>query len=116
MKPKEVLLPDDAVVQRRRFLQTSLLTGVSAAVLPALAGARVVSPPSPAAPGVSPSELDELTIADLQQGMTSGKFTARSLVEKYLARIESLDKQDPTVNSVIQVNPDALSIADALDL
>ena len=115
MKTKKALLPDGADTQRRRFLQTSLLTGVSAAVLPALAGARVVTPLSPSAADVSPSELDELTIADLQQGMSSGKFTARSLAEKYLARIDTVDKQGPAVNSVIQVNPDALSIADALD-
>ena len=115
MNPKKILLAEGADTQRRRFLQTSLLTGVGAAVLPALAGARVMGPPSLPAPEVPPSELDEMTIADLRQGMTSGKFTARSLAEKYLARIESLDRQGPAVNSVIQVNPDALSIADALD-
>ncbi|HVO82025.1 MAG TPA: amidase [Terriglobales bacterium] len=101
--------------QRRRFLRNSLLTGAGAAVLPALAGARTFTPPSLPVADISPFELDEVTIADLQQGMTSGRFTARSLAEKYLARIEELDKQGPGVNSVIEVNPDALSIADALD-
>ena len=47
--------------------------------------------------------------------MASGKFTARTLTEKYLARIDALDKHGPTVNSVIELNPDALTIADALD-
>ena len=114
MSPKTDPLPD-CEAPRRRFLQTSLLTGVGAAVLPALAGARVLAPSSPSAPDVSPFELDEITIADLQTGMNSGKFTARSLAETYLARIESLDKQGPAVNSVIEVNRDALSIADSLD-
>jgi amidase len=101
--------------QRRRFLQTSALAGISAAVLPALAGAReVVAPPAPEAE-VRPFELDEITIADLQAGMASGKFSARSITEKYLARIEEIDKQGPALNSVIEVNPDALAIADALD-
>jgi amidase len=116
LAPKKDQFPAYEAPPRRRFLQTSVLTGISAAVLPALASGRVVTPASPSVVDVPPSELDELTIADLQQGMTSGKLTARSLAEKYLARIEALDKQGPAVNSVIQVNPDALSIADALDL
>jgi amidase len=109
----------DAVVdcgspQRRRFLQTSALAGVSAAVLPALAGAREVVSPAQE-PEVKAFELDEITIADLQAGMASGKFSARSITEKYLARIEEIDKHGPTINSVIEVNPEALAIADALD-
>jgi amidase len=101
--------------QRRRFLQTTLLGGVSAAVLPALAGARELTAAAAPSPEVAAFELDENTIADLQSGMTSGKFTARSIAEKYLARIEQIDRQGPAVNSVIEVNPDALAIADALD-
>jgi amidase len=100
--------------QRRSFLQTSALAGVSAAVLPALAGARAVASPPPEAE-IRPFELDEITIADLQAGMASGKFSARSVTEKYLARIEEIDKQGPALNSVIEVNPDALAIADVLD-
>ncbi len=109
----------DAVVdcrspQRRRFLQTSALAGVSAAVLPALAGAREVASPAPQ-PEIRTFELDEITIGDLQAGMASGKFTARSITEKYLARIDEIDKQGPGINSVLEVNPDALAIADGLD-
>ena len=47
--------------------------------------------------------------------MTSGKFTAQSLTQKYVARIEGIDHRGPAVNSVIEVNPDALAIAQALD-
>jgi amidase len=100
---------------RRRFLQASLVGGMSSVVLPALAGAREQAPTGPPSPSVSPFELDELTIADLQAGMNSGKFTARSITEKYLARIKAIDKQGPAVNSVIEVNPDAPAIAEALD-
>jgi amidase len=60
-------------------------------------------------------ELDETTIADLQAGMASGKYTARSIAEKYLGRIEEIDKRGPALASVIEVNPDALAIADGLD-
>src|SRR4029077_15459549 len=48
-------------------------------------------------------------------GMKSGKFTARSIAEKYLERIGEIDKRGPAINAIIEINPDALSIADALD-
>jgi len=60
-------------------------------------------------------ELDELTISDLQEGMKSGKFTARSLVKKYLDRIDDVDKGGPSINAVIEINPEAASIAESLD-
>ncbi len=60
-------------------------------------------------------ELDEKTIAELQEGMKSGSLTARSIAEKYLSRITAIDKQGPRLNSIIELNPDALTIADALD-
>jgi amidase len=106
---------DCTSLHRRRFLQTSALAGVSAAVLPALAAAREDTTCPAATAEIRPFELDEITIADLQAGMASGKFSAHSITEKYLARIEEIDKQGPALNSVIDVNPDALAIADALD-
>ena len=54
--------------------------------------------------------LDEATIAELQTGMTSGKHSAQSLVQKYIERMEDVDKHGPAVNSVIELNPDVLSI------
>jgi len=102
----------DAVdASRRSFLKTGVVGGVSAALLPALAGAAEVA----AAAAVPAFELDEISISDLQEGMKSGKYTARSIAEKYLARIESLDKQGPAINTVIEINPDALALADAMD-
>ncbi len=99
---------------RRRFLQAALTTGGTAALYPALGAARAIAAPAnPPTSEIQPFELDEITISELQVGMKSGKFTARSLVEKYSARIEDIDKR--TVNAVIEMNPDALSIADALD-
>jgi amidase len=62
-----------------------------------------------------PFELEEATITDLQQRMQSGRETARSLVEKYLARIEEVDRHGPALRSIIETNPDALAIADQLD-
>jgi amidase len=59
--------------------------------------------------------MDELTIHDLQARMESGEFTARSITEMYLQRIEEIDRSGPSLNSVIELNPDAISIADSLD-
>jgi amidase len=64
---------------------------------------------------VSAFELDEITFGELQEGMKSGKWTARSITEKYLARIAEIDASGPTLKAVIETNPDALAIADALD-
>ena len=80
----------------------------------ALGAARDIPSAGPAS-DVKPFELDEITISDLQDGLRSGKFTARSLVEKYSARIEEIDKNGPAINCVIELNPDAVSIADSLD-
>jgi amidase len=60
-------------------------------------------------------ELDELTIGRLQQYMQEGKYTARAITQLYLSRIQALDKNGPMLNSVIETNPDALDIADAMD-
>jgi len=111
-KLRDAIIDCDSL-QRRRFLQASALAGVSAAVLPSLASVRAVGPAPPS--DIKSFELDEITIADLQSGMASGKFSARSITEKYLARIEEIDKQGPAINSVIEINPDALAMADGLD-
>jgi amidase len=101
---------------RRTFLKATV-AGTAAALTPlypARCAARVIEADLPSS-DVKPFELDELTITDLQDGMKSGKFTARSLVEKYSARIDEIDQHGPALNSVLEINPDALSIADALD-
>jgi amidase len=101
---------------RRSFLQNAAAGGAATLLYPALsAGREIISSPAPQPADVKRFELDEITIPDLQGGMKSGKFTARSLVEKYLARIEEIDKHGPAVNAIIELNPDALSIADGLD-
>lgn len=70
----------------------------------------------PAAPDNPLSDdLPKLTVAELQAGLTSGDWSARSLAESCLNRIDALDKAGPALNSVIEINPDALEIAEALD-
>jgi len=105
-----------AIPSRRRFLQTSVLGAAGAAVYPALAAGRVLpAEPAQAARASTSFELTEVTIRELQEKMRSGEVTAHALAEKYLARIEAMDKRGPATNSVIELNPDALSIADGLD-
>jgi amidase len=60
-------------------------------------------------------ELEEVTLDALQAQMSSGALTARALAEAYLRRIEAIDRAGPTLRSIIETNPDALDIADALD-
>ena len=94
------------------------MVGATSAALPRLAraGGNTETGSSTSSPQeVKPFELDELTVADLQEGMKLGRFTARSITEKYLARIEEIDKQGPGLHSLLEINPDALAIADALD-
>ena len=99
---------------RRHLLKTAGLGAATAGLMPALSAARELAAPEPRA-AVAEFELDEITVADLQAGMVSGKHTAQSLVEKYFSRIQALDKSGPGVNSVIELNPDASSIAADLD-
>ena len=76
---------------------------------PAPPGAPSSSTAAPAFP------LDEMTAAQLQEAMTAGRYTARQIAELYLRRIEEIDRRGPELRSVIEINPDALTIADALD-
>jgi amidase len=97
-------------MNRRKFVRNGLFSGVALATVTNLAeSAAVKASPPPA------SELDELTTRELQSGMTSGKYTAHSITRTYLGRLEEIDKRGPAINSVIELNPEALAIADALD-
>ncbi len=67
------------------------------------------------APFSDPFELNEITVGQLQEQMQSGKTTAKKLTELYLQRIVAIDKNGPSLHSVIEINPDAIAIAEALD-
>jgi len=105
------------VFDRRRFLQSATLAGVAGISVAALRAQQHRGEKGRAGSGRTATtfELDEITIQALQQGMKAGKFTAHSIAEEYLTRIGKIDKQGPAINSVIEINPDALSIAEALD-
>jgi amidase len=107
MKPR-------AGIDRRTLFRYGAATGILAA-MPAGRSAPA-SPHSPESPSVPSFDLEELTVAELQKRIESGAESARSLAEKYLARIEQLDRRGPLfLRSVLETNPDALAIAEKLD-
>ncbi len=68
-----------------------------------------------AVPSSSAFPLDEISISELQQHMAKGKSTAEIVTETYLERIEALDRKGPALRALIELNPEALSIARSLD-
>jgi amidase len=100
-------------VSRRSFLRYSTATGAAAAA----AGTAVPAAAAPAGEdhGVPPFRFEEATLAELQAAMTAGTLTSRRLTQAYLRRIRRIDLSGIKLNSVIEVNPDALEIAERLD-
>src|SRR5437763_11611807 len=97
-------------MNRRTFLTTTALSA-------SLTACRNKHEPADEsnATAVASFELDELTIADLAEGMHSGRWSARKLTELYLARIDALNLKGPQLRAVIETNPDALTLAGQLD-
>ena len=83
------------------------LTVVLTTLLTPFTAPRAQQPP--------PFDLDEMTVSELQSAMASGRYTSRQLVERYLQRIDAIDRRGPSLRSVIEVNPDAGALADAMD-
>src|SRR3979411_3149426 len=103
-------------MNRRTFVRNSVAGSVGLASASITTAKETANNSEPASMALLPAfELDEATIAELQSGMAAGKYTAHSLARKYLDRIDSVDKHGPAINSVIELNPDALSIANDLD-
>ncbi|QKG51286.1 amidase [Hymenobacter sp. BRD67] len=111
-------------MNRRLFLLNGSLAG---AALTTLSLAQCTSNSAPtgqpttdataAGPAAAPDAfpLLEATVADLQQHMQAGRHTSRALCELYLQRVEAVNAKGPTLRAVIETNPDALKLADALD-
>jgi amidase len=95
-------------IDRRGFLGYAALGS-------ALAFAKPLTAVPQAFAAAETTELEEITLGKLQDGMASGRWTARSITEGYIGRIDALDKRGPAVNAIIELNPDALAIAEAMD-
>ncbi len=105
-------------MDRRDFVRLGAAAGVMAVRGKPLASETLNDPRVggwKATNGFPSFELDEATIADLQARMSSGRMTAHSITELYIARIEELNRRGPKLRHVLEVNPDAMNIADSLD-
>jgi amidase len=103
-------------MKRREFLTGAAWAGVASFALPLIGscnspGGREVS----TALSSDEFEISEFTISMLQDVMQTGKYTSKKLVAMYLDRISRIDKNGFRLNSVIEINPDALSIAEEMD-
>ena len=96
----------------------AVLAGIAAPPASA-ANTAAPKPASSAKPASAPAagafKFEEMTIAELQGGMKAGRWTSRDLVQAYIARIQALDRKGPSLHAVIEINPDAVAIAESLD-
>jgi amidase len=102
---------------RREFVRAGIVGGFGAALAAGdgEAAARTLARLAGEPQGGGRFDWEELTVRDAQAAMGSGRVSARRLTEMYLERIERIDRRGPALNSVIETNPDALAIAEALD-
>lgn len=114
---REELKDSGTDVSRRSFLQLGALAAAGSALAPlGTSTSALANGEKEKEHDRGPhAELEEITIADLQASMQSGELTAVELVEKYLERIEELDRKGPKLRSIIETNPDAFAIALRLD-
>ena len=118
---------DDPNARSARMGRRSLLKGAAAAAATAATATSVSHAQGPTNPMITgTSRFQEATpvssypppspsVTELQEALASGGATVRSIVEEALARIDALDKQGPSINAVIEINSEALAIADELD-
>ena len=99
-------IPAPSTLDRRSFLASSLAVGSATLVAQSTKGT---------APTMASFHLEEATLDELRIGLEAGRWTSQDLVSKYLARIGALDQAGPALRSVIEVNPDALALAQQLD-
>jgi len=104
-------------MKRRDFLATTTLAGVVSVLSESCNTAQTNTNTAAAAPTpfADHFELNEVSISELQQKLKGNQYNAQELVKTYLERIDQIDKKGPAINSIIEVNPDAMDIARKLD-
>ena len=105
-------------MRRRQFLHHGTQAALASALLPLVTSATPLGLPAstlPAHPLDKDLDLSERTIADLQTYLQSAQGSSRHLCQQYLDRIAEMNKKGPAINAVLELNPDALTIADTLD-
>ena len=102
-------------MNRRKFVKTTIVAGAglsAIALVPATTPAENIEPGTN---GIPEFALEEITIDELQKKMEKGEWTSHSITQLYLKHIDALDKKGAAINAVIEINPDALAIAERLD-
>lgn len=99
---------------RRDFLKAGATALAGTTLLPDLLSSQS-SALTAESEGAASFELDEVSVVTLQQGLKSGKYGSRQLIELYLSRIDAIDRHGPALNAVIEINLDAAAIADQMD-
>lgn len=105
-------------MKRRNFIANTALATVGIAALATSCNTKVDTTITAENTNVSTEddfELNEITISELQEKMQSGKYTSEQITKLYLDRIEAMDKNGPKLNSVIEINPEAIALAKAMD-
>jgi amidase len=107
-----------SIMKRKEFLTAGALAAAGLSVAPITScnndknktpGTRIDDK------AIESFELNEETISSLQDKMAAGKYTSEQITNLYLKRIQEIDKNGPLLNAVIEINPDAVAIAQALD-
>ena len=100
-------------MKRRDFLISSVLAGVSVGI----SSCQTQTADNQSEQGfLDDFELNEITVAELQQKMSNGELSSRQIVEMYLKRIKELDQMGPKTSAIVELNPDAFAIADKFDV
>jgi len=94
-------------MERRKFIRNSAITGIGLSLTGFISCINLDKP--------GRFEVEEMSVDQLQQAMNEGRISSVELVKAYLARIKEIDESGPSLNSVIELNPDVLAIAAALD-
>src|SRR5271169_4611363 len=100
-------------MDRRKFLRNGSLTGIGFTTVDGwrwMAGGHTSGKISSKnlAEQAQVLDLEEITVMELQKKMQAGEQTSVSITKAYLARIEKIDRNGPSLNSIIELNPDAL--------
>jgi amidase len=99
-------------MNRRDFLKTSMAGSAAGLAISATAAAGATTETFSR---LTEFEWNEATIQQLSSAMVAGRISAASLTRQYLRRIRDVDQRGPKINSIIELNPDAVAIAEALD-
>ncbi|HCY41598.1 MAG TPA: amidase [Prolixibacteraceae bacterium] len=102
-------------MKRRNFFKTAALGGGTLALAP-FSSCVQPSSPTTSESNYADFELNEWTISQLQEQMNSGKMNSEAITKKYLDRIEKIDKKGPELRAVIEINPEAIKIAQEMDI